>query len=113
MSARTLEGKSPVLGIIISAAILGVIIAVMEEGEFPGWGKMVLCVLAAAVPQYLLSFVLPGSLFFVGTLVGAGCAMLAIMATCGMGPKRAGIAAGVYFAVGLVIGLIMNVVFRA
>ncbi len=36
------------LGIIIGAAILGIIIAVMEQGEFPGWGAMVICVLAGS-----------------------------------------------------------------
>ena len=30
------------LGLIIGAGILGFIIAVMEGGEFPGWGKMIL-----------------------------------------------------------------------
>ncbi len=100
------------LGIIIGAAILGIIIAAMEEGEFPGWGKMVVCVLAAVIPNVILNQVLPPGLFFVGILVGAGCAMIAIMATCGMGPKRAGIAAGIYFAVQLVIGFAFAIIFR-
>ena len=101
------------LGIIIGAAILGIIIAAREGGEFPGWGKMVLCVLAAGIPQLILNVALPPDLWFVGTLVGAACAMFAIMATCGMGPKRAGIAAGIYFGISILIGLIVNVVFSA
>ncbi len=100
------------LGIILGAAILGIIIAVMEQGEFPGWGKMVVCVLAAGIPNFILNQVLPAELFFVGILVGAVCAMFAIMATCGMGPKRAGIAAGIYFAIQLVIGLAFAAIFR-
>ena len=100
------------LGIIIGAAILGIIIAVMEGGEFPGWGKMVVCVLAAGIPQAILNIVLPPEVFFVGILVGAACAMFAIMATCGMGPKRAGIAAGVYFAIQLVLSFALVAMFR-
>ena len=97
------------LGIIIGAAILGIIIAAMEGGEFPGWGKMVVCVLAAGIPQFILNTVLP-DLWFVWVLVGAGCAMVAIMATCGMGPKRAGIAAGIYFQIA--IGFAFAMIFK-
>ena len=35
------------LGLLISAAILGVTISILEEGDFPGWVPMILCVLAA------------------------------------------------------------------
>lgn len=100
------------LGIIIGAAILGIIIAVMEGDEFPGWGKMVLCVLAAGIPTFILNYVVPPELFFIPLLVGAGCAMLAIMATCGMSPKRSAIAAGIYFAVQIVVSLIFAAIFR-
>jgi hypothetical protein len=101
-----------VLGIIIGAAILGIIIAAMEGDEFPGWGKMVICVLAAAIPTAILNAVVPPELFFIPILVGAGCAMVAIMATCGMSAKRAGIAAGIYFAVQIVVGLAFAAIFR-
>ena len=63
---------------------------------------MVLCVLAAGIPQLILNAALP-DLWFLWVLVGAGCAMFAIMATCGMGAKRAGITAGIYFAVQIAI----------
>jgi hypothetical protein len=82
------------LGIILGAGILGIIIAVMEGGEFPGWGKMIVCVLAAAIPSAVMRVILPPDLFFIGTIVGAICAMGAIMATCGMGVTRSAIAAG-------------------
>jgi hypothetical protein len=101
------------LGIIIGAAILGIVIAVMEGGEFPGWGKMVICVLAAGIPAAILDAALPGELFFVGPLVGACCAMVAIMATCGMSPKRAGIAAGVYFGIQFVVSLAFYAMLRS
>jgi hypothetical protein len=31
------------LGLILGAGILGLIIAVMEQGEFPGWINMIIC----------------------------------------------------------------------
>ena len=45
------------LGLIMGAGVLGIIIALMEEGEFPGWGKMIVCVLAAVVPAALVNIV--------------------------------------------------------
>jgi hypothetical protein len=83
-------------GIIIGAAILGIIIAAMEGGEFPGWGIMILCVLAAGIPAAIVNAILPEELFIIGLAVGAICAGFAIAATCGMGVKRACIAAGIY-----------------
>jgi hypothetical protein len=76
------------LGIIIGAAILGIIIAAMDGGEFPGWGKMIACVLAAGIPAAILHVVLPPELFIVGDAVGAICAGFAIMLACGMDMKR-------------------------
>jgi hypothetical protein len=86
-------------GIVIGAAILGIIIAVMEQGEFPGWGKMVVCVLAAAIPAFVVNALLPPELFFIGLAVGAVCAGLAIAWTCGMSVQRSVIAAAVYFGI--------------
>lgn len=100
------------VGLIVSAGILGIIIAVMEKDEFPGWGTMILCVLAAAVPDYLLGLVLPPPLFFVGTVVGALCAAGAIAYLTGMTPKRAAIAACIYFAVQLALGFALRFAFR-
>jgi hypothetical protein len=87
------------LGLIIGAGILGLIVAVMEQGEFPGWWKMILCVLAAGIPAILINEMLPPGLFFVGLFVGAVCAGFAISALCGMGVKRASIAAGIYLGI--------------
>src|SRR6516162_3188170 len=96
------------LGLIVGAAILGIIIAVMEEGEFPGWGKMIICVLAAVVPAGIINALLPSGLFIVGLVVGAVCAGLAISATCGMTVKRASIAAGIYLAIQATISLVFE-----
>ena len=100
------------LGLLIGAAVLGIIIVVMEKGEFPGWGKMILCVLAASIPSFVLSRLLPPELFFVPLLVGAVCAGLAISYTTGMGLKRAFIAAAIYFAFQLTLGLTLAFLLR-
>jgi hypothetical protein len=100
------------LGLIIGAGILGIIIAVMEQGEFPGWGKMILCVLAAAIPAGIINMLLPEALFFVGLIVGAVCAGFAISAACGMGVKRATIAASIYLGIQVVISLVLQVLTR-
>ena len=93
------------LGLILGAATLGIIIAVMEQDEFPGWGKMIICVLAAVIPAVIINALLPPNLFIIGLAVGAVCAGLAISATCGMSMKRASIAAGIYLAIQAAISL--------
>jgi len=94
------------VSLAVGAGILGIIIAVMEEGEFPGWGKMVVCVLAAVIPAGVINLLLPPELFIVGLVVGSLCAALAITALCGMSLKRAGIAAGIYLAIQAAINLL-------
>lgn len=95
------------LGLLLAAGILGVIIAVMEDGEFPGWLNMIACVLAALVLAGVVNAFLPPELFIVGLAIGALCAGLAISFLCGMSVKRASIAASIYLAaqIALSIGL--------
>jgi hypothetical protein len=88
-----------IVQLFVFSAILGIIIAAMEGGDFPGWGKMIACVLAAAIPTIVINAVLPSELFIIGDAVGALCAGFAIMATCGMGMKRAFTAASVYLCI--------------
>lgn len=93
-------------GIFIAAGMLGIIIAVMEEGDFPGWGAMIICVFAAIAPAAIINVFLPPGLSLLGLLVGAAFGGLAISATCGMSVKRSCIAAGIFFAVQIVLSLI-------
>jgi len=86
------------VGLVIGAAILGIIIAVMEQGEFPGWGPMIFCAIAAVVPAAIVNTLVPPGMFIVGLAVGALCATVAIAATCGMSVKRAAIAACIFLA---------------
>src|SRR5436309_695159 len=94
------------IGILIGAAILGIIIAVMEQEEFPGLLPMIGCVLAAAIPAALVNAVLPPELFIIGLLVGTVCAGFAISALLGMSVKRALIAASIYLTIQAGISLI-------
>ena len=94
------------IGLFVSAGILGLIIAVME-GEFPGWGNIGFCaVLAALVPSFIVNLLLPGFYDIPGALVGAICAGLAISALTGMTVKRATIAAGIFFLASIVMSAI-------
>ena len=83
------------IGLLIGAAILGLIIAGMEQVNCPGWGKMIVCVLAASIPAAIVNMLLPHQLVIIGLAVGAfpGCA---ISAFCGMSLRRSSIAAGIY-----------------
>ncbi|GAB4152548.1 MAG: hypothetical protein Tsb009_28540 [Planctomycetaceae bacterium] len=94
------------IGILIGAGILGIIIAVMEEGDFPGWMPMIASVLAAVIPASIINNFLPPLFFFVGLAVGAVCGGLVISATCGMSVKRASIAAGIYFGIQIAISTV-------
>lgn len=97
------------LSLLIGAGLLGIIIAVMEGGDWPGWGAMFLCALAALIPAAIVNALLPPELFFIGLVVGAVCAGFAISAAVGMGVKRATVAAGIY----LVAQTAISIGFRA
>ena len=94
-----------VVGLFVGAAMLGIIIALMEQSAFPGWGIMILCVLAAVIPAAIINALLPPGWFIVGLAVGALCAGFAIAGTCGMGVKRACIAAGIWLTIQAVIDI--------
>ena len=95
--------------LVVSAGVLGIIIAVMEEGDFPGWISMSICVVATMVPTAVISLLVP--LPFLGAVVGAICGGFAISATCGMTVKRASIAAGIFLAFQIGLGLLMSLLF--
>ncbi len=98
-------------GLLLGAAVLGIIIAVMEEGEFPGWWSMIACLLATTVPAAIINALLPGRLFLVGAIAGAITGACAISALCGMSVKRAAVAAGIYLAISIGMSLLLQVAF--
>lgn len=100
------KSKWNMLGILIAAALLGIIISVMEEGDFPGWGPMIICVLAAIAPAAIINLFLPPGLGLIGLFLGALSGGFAISATCGMSVKRSCIAASIFFGCQIVLSLI-------
>ena len=100
------------LGLLFGAAILGIVIAVMERDEFPGWVNLVLCVLAAGIPALIVNLLLPSFLFFIGLAVGALCGGVAISYLCAMSFKRASIAAGIYLAIQTAISVVFYLMFH-
>lgn len=94
------------LGLGLSAAILGIIIATMQEDAFPGWIPMGACVAVASLPLIVLRVAMPEAspaLHLAGLIVSALLVTVTISALCEMSVKRAAIAAGIWF--GLQIGL--------
>ena len=91
------------LGIAIGAAILGLIVMAVEREEFPGWGKMIVCVLATALPALIINTLLPPELFIFGLLAGGLCGGFLLMAFCGMTVQRAAVAMGIYLGIQIVI----------
>lgn len=98
-----------VIGLLVDAAIIGAIVAAMESDEFPGWGSTILCALAIGVVTSVVQIGLaPLSVWLAlaasaaaGALVGG----IAISAFCGMSVKRAAIAAAIFLACKVAIGL--------
>ncbi len=101
------------LGLLLSAALLGTIISVIEEDEFPGWLVMIACIAATLVPMVILDAVLGPSFYLVALAAGAVCGGLAISAFCGMTVKRAGIAVGIFLAIQLVLSLLLRLAFSS
>jgi hypothetical protein len=97
------------LGLLLSAAVLGLVIVVMEgDGDFPGWGNMLICVLAALIPMVLINSVLPPAGFALGAVAGAFTGGLAVSWRCGMSYQRATIAAGIWLAVEIGLGFLLG-----
>ena len=97
------------LMLVVDAAVLGLIIMVMEQDDFPGWIRAVVCALATSL---VTSFATAGLLaalepslssgmaavvsLLLGALAGAGIGAVAISALCGMTIQRAALAAGIF-----------------
>ena len=102
-----------IFGLLFDAAIIGIIIAVMEKGDFPGWGPMIGCVLAIGITSNVVAILLPESISLLGLVAGAGVGALIISWLCGMSLRRGAIAASVYLGVRIVMSLAMVVLMSA
>ena len=86
------------LTVFLAGLLLGFLIAVTNEGDFPSWEVIVICLASAIFPCAVLNFTLPASLFFVGPIVGAICCAVAIKLTLGMSLVKAAFSAFMFFA---------------
>ena len=93
--------------ILISALILGVLIATTNDGDFPPWEILLLCLAAAIVPCAILNFTLPVGWFFVGPIVGAVCCAATISLTLGMPVLRASFSAAMFFFIQIGLALLL------
>ena len=96
-----------IIGLLLDAAIVGIIIAVMEKGEFPGWGPMLGCVLAIGITSNVVAVLLPDALWFLATLAGAAVGAYVISWLCHMSLRRGAIASAIYLGVRIVLGLML------
>lgn len=98
------------LGLLLDAALIGIIIAVMERGEFPGWGIAIGCAFAIGITSNVVSMLLPGVLSLLGVVAGAVVGAFVISWLCEMTFRRSVQAAGIYLAVSFVFSLIFGLV---
>ena len=68
----------------------------MQEDGFPAVFDMVICILAASIPSWIINQVVGPQYFYVGPIVGAICGAVAIAFTTGMTLGRAAIAGLIY-----------------
>lgn len=94
------------ISILLAALVLGVMIALTNDGEFPPWGILIICLAAAIFPTAVLNFVMPESLFFVAPIVGAICCAITISLTLSMSIGRAAFSAGMYFVSQIGLGFL-------
>lgn len=94
------------LWLIIDAAILGLIIAVVEKDAFPGWPPMIGCALVVSVVTNAVAHFLPGWLALLGIVAGASAGGFLISWLCGMTWRRGFLAAGIYLGLRLALSLI-------
>ena len=95
-----------VFGLLFDAAIIGLVIAAMERGEFPGWGPMIACVFIIGATSAGVAHLLPEDLADLGILAGAAVGAVAISWLCDMSLKRSAIAAGIYLGIRLVLAFL-------
>jgi hypothetical protein len=96
-------------GLLIDAALIGIIIAVMEGGDFPGWLPALGCAVVISLGTYVIQLglveVIGSAGAWLGIVLGALLGGVVISALCGMSVKRAAIAASIFLGVKIVIGL--------
>jgi hypothetical protein len=85
-------------GLIIDAAIIGIVIVAMEQGEFPGWGAMLGCAILIGATRYGVTHYATDGIWPLGVLAGALVGGMVISWLCDMSLRRGALAAGIYLA---------------
>lgn len=94
------------LMLFFDAAIIGFIIAVMEQDEFPGWWPMIGSALFISLTGFAAEAALPGIPGIIAGCVVSGLAGGVIISwACGMSFRRAAIAAGIFLTIKFLLGL--------
>jgi hypothetical protein len=102
-----------VFGLVFDAAIIGIIVAVLSKGEFPGWGPMIGVVFAIGVTSNAAMLLLPDGLWILGLAAGAAVGGLILTWLGVLDFRRSWMAAGIYLGVRLVMGFILAALISA
>lgn len=95
------------IGILIAAGSLGIIIAVMDDGDMPAPLPLICSSLAIGLSTLIAQILLPESLALLSIVIGALIGGCAINLFQGMSVKRSCIAASIYLAVRMGVALVL------
>ena len=98
-----------VISLLISAGVVGCIVAVMTAGDFPGWGPTIGCVLGMSITAGVVSMLLPDGLWFLGVAAGAAAGAWLISWLCSLPLRKGVIAAGTYLGLRVLLGLVLSI----
>jgi hypothetical protein len=98
-----------VVGLIVSGALLGVVVAVLERSSFPGWGPMIGSAFAIGLLTALAGVGLPERLWPLQFVVGGIAGAFVLEWVCAMTFRNALLAVGIYVALRTVFALVVGV----
>ncbi len=94
------------LSMLVDAAILGLIIALRERGDRPGWPALIACTLAIGFATGILATLLPDALALLAWVGGAAVGAGLLTGFAGMAPRRSLSACAIYLVVGFALSLV-------
>ena len=94
--------------ILLAGFLLGILIALVNEGDFPEISLLILCLASAIFPTAVLNFFMPANLFFVGPVAGALCCALAIKLFLSVPLGKSVFAAVMYFVIQISLSMFLS-----
>lgn len=95
---------------IVGAALLGILVAVVEHGEFPGWGAMIgIAVVGPAAGGFVAAWA-PTPLGILGILVSATLTAALLVWLLRTTWRSASKIAGLYVAIRVAFGLFLGLI---